>query len=90
MPWCAFDMLNLEAESARIQAETQAPDFWSENVAAQAAMRRLAQVNDTVTTWRNLENFSSGSVCLVLASQHYDEADYIRDYVTFQSTYGSP
>ena len=55
MPWRAFDIRNLEAESARIEAETQAPDFWSDNVAAQAAMRRLAQVNDTVTTWRGLE-----------------------------------
>ncbi|MCQ4872506.1 sugar 3,4-ketoisomerase [Butyricimonas paravirosa] len=30
--------------------------------------------------WRDLNNFSSGSVCLVLASERYDEADYIRDY----------
>jgi dTDP-4-dehydrorhamnose 3,5-epimerase-like enzyme len=29
--------------------------------------------------WRELTNFSSGSVCLVLASDHYDEAEYIRD-----------
>jgi glyoxylate utilization-related uncharacterized protein len=29
--------------------------------------------------WRTLENFSSGSVCLVLASEVYDENDYIRD-----------
>ena len=33
--------------------------------------------------WRELENFSSGSVCLVLASQHYSEADYYRDYQEF-------
>ena len=33
--------------------------------------------------WRELTNFSSGSVCLVLASDHYDEADYIRDYDDF-------
>ena len=33
--------------------------------------------------WRELDNFSSGSVCLVLASNRYDEADYIRDYPTF-------
>lgn len=33
--------------------------------------------------WRELENFSSGSVCLVLASQHYDEADYFRCYDDF-------
>ncbi|XGI82751.1 FdtA/QdtA family cupin domain-containing protein [Halorutilales archaeon Cl-col2-1] len=34
-------------------------------------------------TWRELENFSSGSVCLVLASEYYDEDDYIRDYDKF-------
>lgn len=35
--------------------------------------------------WRNLENFSSGSVCLVLASEKYLEDDYIRDYSEFIS-----
>ena len=30
--------------------------------------------------WGQLTNFSSGSVALVLASEHYDEADYYRDY----------
>lgn len=34
--------------------------------------------------WRELEDFSSGAVCLVLASHHYDEADYIRDYAEFK------
>ena len=35
--------------------------------------------------WRHLDNFSSGAVCLVLASSKYDAADYIRDYSEFQS-----
>ncbi|MBA4040211.1 MAG: hypothetical protein C0474_00100 [Sphingobium sp.] len=30
--------------------------------------------------WRELNNFSSGSVCMVLASHHYTEDDYYRDY----------
>ena len=34
-------------------------------------------------TWRELGNFSSGSVCLVLASQPYTEDDYYRDYDEF-------
>lgn len=34
--------------------------------------------------WRTLENFSSGSVCAVIASEHYDEDDYIRDYNEFK------
>lgn len=33
--------------------------------------------------WREINNFSSGSVCLVLASEYYDEADYIRNYNDF-------
>lgn len=30
--------------------------------------------------WRELDNFSSGSVCMVLASNYYEESDYYRDY----------
>ncbi|MCL2792139.1 MAG: FdtA/QdtA family cupin domain-containing protein [Spirochaetaceae bacterium] len=33
--------------------------------------------------WRELDNFSSGSVCLVLASTEYNENDYIREYEEF-------
>lgn len=33
--------------------------------------------------WRELNNFSSGSICLVLASNEYNEKDYIRDYEEF-------
>lgn len=33
--------------------------------------------------WREIDNFSSGSVCMVLASNLYDEADYFRDYQEF-------
>ena len=36
-------------------------------------------------TWRSLENFSSGSVCLVLASERYTEDDYHRDYGVFRA-----
>ena len=34
-------------------------------------------------TWREMYDFSEGAVLLVLASEHYDEADYIRDYTQF-------
>lgn len=33
--------------------------------------------------WRELDNFSSGSVCMVLASNKYDEEDYYREYADF-------
>lgn len=34
--------------------------------------------------WRELDNFSSGAICLVLASHEYSEDDYIRDYSDFK------
>ena len=34
--------------------------------------------------WRDIRNFSSGAVCLVLASLPFDEADYLRTYAEFQ------
>lgn len=39
--------------------------------------------------WRELENFSSGSVCLVLASERYSEGSYYRDYEQFKVALGS-
>ena len=36
--------------------------------------------------WRELMEFSSGAVCLVLASELYDEKDYYRDYSEFKKT----
>jgi len=36
--------------------------------------------------WREIDNFSSGSVCMALASKYYDEADYIDEYSDFINT----
>ena len=33
--------------------------------------------------WREMDNFSSGSVCMVLASENFSEDDYLRDYDAF-------
>lgn len=33
--------------------------------------------------WRHLENFSTNAVCMILASKHYSEEDYFRDYKDF-------
>jgi len=35
--------------------------------------------------WRSMENFSTNALCLILASEVYDEKDYIRNYAMFQS-----
>jgi len=36
--------------------------------------------------WRELENFSSGAVCLVLSSDYYDPEDYYREYPQFMES----
>jgi len=41
-------------------------------------------------TWREIDNFSSGSVCLVLASEFFDEEDYYRDYAVFLAAVREP
>ncbi len=38
--------------------------------------------------WREIDNFSSGAVCMVLASNYYDEDDYYRDYHLFLDAVG--
>lgn len=35
--------------------------------------------------WRQLESFSTNAVCLILASEPYDEGDYIRDHTEFRA-----
>lgn len=39
--------------------------------------------------WRDLRTFSEDAVCLVLASMHYSEEDYYRDYDEFKAVYGA-
>jgi len=39
--------------------------------------------------WRELDNFSSGAVCMVLASNKYDEVDYYRDYNEYLAAMGN-
>ena len=40
--------------------------------------------------WRELDNFSSGSVCLVLASEPYSESDYLRNFDQYRSSQKNP
>ncbi|WP_135501686.1 sugar 3,4-ketoisomerase [Roseovarius aestuariivivens] len=40
--------------------------------------------------WRYLDNFSSGAVCMVMASAPYTETDYIRDHDAFLQAVGAP
>jgi hypothetical protein len=39
--------------------------------------------------WREMDNFSSGSVCMVIASNKYDEGDYVRNYDEYLAYMGT-
>ena len=50
-------------------------EFWLRNPRQGVLIDRLI--------WREMDSFSQGTVCMVLASHPYDEADYIREYESF-------
>lgn len=50
-------------------------EYWLRNPRQGVVINRLV--------WREMDRFSQGAVCMVLASHPYDEADYIRDYDEF-------
>lgn len=52
-------------------------EFWLRNPRQGVLIDRLI--------WREMDSFSQGTVCMVLASHPYDESDYIRDYDDFTS-----
>jgi peptide chain release factor 2 len=53
--WCVFDVAAKEKEIAEMEQAVVAPDFWKDAAAAQAKMRRLAEIKKTVGQWRTLE-----------------------------------
>ncbi|MCR9215001.1 MAG: FdtA/QdtA family cupin domain-containing protein [Proteobacteria bacterium] len=50
-------------------------EYWLNNPRRGLLINRL--------NWREIDSFSQGAVCMVIASQHYDEADYFREYDDF-------
>lgn len=56
---------------------TQKANYWLSNPRKGLYINRLI--------WREIDHFSQGAVCMVLASLPYDEADYFRDYDAFRN-----
>ncbi len=69
------------ALSGRFVLRTHDGEGWSER----EMMDPTEVVLIPTMTWRELVRFSSGAVCLVLASRPYEEDDYIRDFDRFLS-----
>ncbi|TYO88778.1 sugar 3,4-ketoisomerase [Oceanicella actignis] len=60
----------------RVDDGEQTADFWLSNPRKGLYINRLV--------WREMDRFSQGAVCMVLASEPYDESDYYRDYDAFR------
>ena len=61
----------------RVDTGTETTDYWLRDPRQGVLIDRLI--------WREMDAFSQGAVCMVLASHPYDEGDYIRDYDAFQA-----
>jgi len=66
----------------KVDDGTEKTEFWLRNPRQGVLIDRLI--------WREMDSFSQGTVCMVLASHPYDEADYIRDYNEFANTLKRP
>ncbi|MCH8065595.1 MAG: peptide chain release factor 2 [Chloroflexi bacterium] len=87
--WCVFDVPALEQAARKLEEQSVQPGFWDDAQAAQATMKRLADLNDTVETWRGLERRSNeASELAALAAAEGDEsliADLERDVAALVS-----
>jgi peptide chain release factor 2 len=73
--WCVFDVAGKEKEIERLEKESAAPGFWNDQARAQMQMRRLAELRDEVTTWRELSRRVTDALDLVdLAELEGDES----------------
>ena len=71
--WCVFDIAAKEQEIGALEKRTALPDFWEQPQRAQAIMRRLANLQESVAMWRNLDKRTSSLLELIdLASQEHD------------------
>jgi peptide chain release factor 2 len=52
--WCVFDLASKKQEIEKLETESMAEDFWSDNRKAQAQMQHLGALREEVTTWESV------------------------------------
>src|ERR1700730_13838070 len=52
--WCVFDLANKQTQISKLEEESIAEDFWSDNRKAQAQMQQINALREEVTTWENI------------------------------------
>jgi peptide chain release factor 2 len=73
--WCIFDVAAKEKEIAGLEKESAGPGFWDDQTGAQRQMRRLSDLRDEVSIWRNLSRRASDALDLLdLAEAEEDES----------------
>ena len=88
--WCVFDVAGKEKEIEQLEKESAAPDFWDDPVKAQAQMRRLSELREEVTTWRDLSRRVADALDLLeLAASEADESmtdDLLSETASLEAT----
>ncbi|MEO8457938.1 MAG: peptide chain release factor 2 [Chloroflexota bacterium] len=74
-----LDVPTLEAEIAGLEAESAQPGFWDDSQTAQKTMRRLADIRDQVTTWRDLQAKAKEMGDLLDLAESEKDADLAQD-----------
>ena len=71
--WCAFDVPAQQREVERLEKEASQPGFWDDSQRAQATMRRLARLTETINRWQQLQERTQSSLELLeLAAEDED------------------
>jgi peptide chain release factor 2 len=52
--WCVFDLANKSKQMEKLEAESMAEDFWSDNRKAQAQMQQLTALREEISTWESI------------------------------------
>jgi len=88
--WCVFDVAGKEKEIEQLEKESAAPDFWDDPIKAQAQMRRLSELREEVTTWRDLSRRAADALDLLeLAASEADESvtdDLLSETASLEAT----
>jgi len=88
--WCVFDVAGKEKKIGKLEKGSGAPEFWNDQAKAQSQMRRLSELREEVTTWRDLSRRAADALDLLdLAELEADSSmadDMLAEIDTLEAT----
>jgi peptide chain release factor 2 len=84
--WCGFDIAQKEQRVTALEQESTRTDFWGDQRAARAKMRRLLSLREQVKTWRDLERNSKEALDLLELAAAEDDGSLVPDLTSEAET----